>query len=158
MQLRRYKWLILKTPFLFIPVAGSWSLVSESGAKVGAPPLWISPVVLLLCFALGSFIRASSRTPSWSKWQLWLANPFCYVFKPWEREGYYHPPLFHLGAVSFGMGGLTMLVFAASAHHAMIGHGATLLAIGSGCWLGVRWKDLFRAPEVDSELPQDRRR
>jgi len=135
-------WTIAKVIILIISLEEGVSLILNLRDEDSAPPLWISPIAALLCFLFGLLVRRASWTPPWTERELWLANPFRFVLKPWERESYYHPPFFHLGALYFVAGGASALAVAAFSRPVMLGHGATILAMGAGLWLGIRLRDL----------------
>ena len=78
---------------------------------------------------------------------------FRYVLKPLDREAFYYPPFHHLGALSFVAAGAGALLFAMFARPAMIGHGAMMLSMGVGVWLGFRVRDIIKLRK--SEPPRD---
>jgi hypothetical protein len=144
----------MKLAFLIIAVIGGGSLVLDLQDGEGAPPIGVSAIVLLLTFGLGLMVRASSGTSTWSERELWRANPFRYFVNPLNREAYFYPPLFHLGAITCSAGGASAVVVSAFTSQEMIGHGAVLLAMGMGSCLGIRWWDVMRMKRSVQRRPQ----
>jgi len=103
-RLKENGWLIAKVVLVLFFLAIGPSMISDLRAE-DAPPLWIAPLVLLGGFIMGLVSRFASRTPPWTERELWLANPFRYVFKFRDTEKVYYPPWIHLGALTF-IGGL----------------------------------------------------
>jgi len=155
-RLKENGWLIAKVVLVLFFLAIGPSMISDLRAE-DAPPLWIAPLVLLGGFIMGLVSRFASRTPPWTERELWLANPFRYVFKFRDTEKVYYPPWIHLG-LSPLLAGFGELAYSAFFRPEMIGLGAMISAIGTGWWTGIRLPDVlkFRKSEKRSHTAPER--
>ena len=154
MRLKENAWLIAKLVLVFsVPLIGA-SMISDLGAENTTPPLWIAPLVFVLCFIGGLVCRFASRTPPWTERELWFANPFRYVFRFRDPETPFYPPWIHFGAFStFISPGLGALAYSIFFRPEMNGHGATIFAMGLGLWFGIRSPDILKSRKLVKRSP-----
>jgi hypothetical protein len=137
-------WILVKLSLLSWLAFEGHQLVSDFNDADETPPLWIALIVLTICIFMGLALRASSQTPAWKERELWLANPFRYVVRPFDKEAFYYPPFFHLGALGFIASGASAVVSAVYSQPKMIGDGLIIFAGGAGLWFGMRMRDIFK--------------
>jgi len=66
---------------------------------------------------------------------------------------FYYPPFYHLGAFHFIAGGLGALAYSAFLRPEMTGHGALILAMGLGLWIGIRVPDVLKSRRLVNRAP-----